>query len=175
MSTRKDAPPRPTGTGLAAQFFQWVWDQLAAGRFPLIDTPTVKWDRNSGGYAANIVPRGTSATGSGSSAGFAGDYAPTKTYVANQTVRVMVSDNLTFRFWFEYAAIKAVPVSQAIPAQQPPAYTLIATLPGAGGYNYVITYFLQGNGVPNGPGSFGDTAWWKLLSFSSQQYQAFPT
>ena len=64
MSTRKDAPPRPTGTGLAAQFFQWVWDQLAAGRFPLIDTPTVKWDRNSGGYAANVVPKGFSGSSS---------------------------------------------------------------------------------------------------------------
>ena len=117
MSTRKDAPPRPTGTGLAAQFFQWVWDNLAAGRFPLIDTPTVKWDRNSGGYAANVVAKGVGVSGAQSTGGFAGDDDITKAYPNGAIVRITVSGIISgsnpagyYNIWATYGAIQNVPV-----------------------------------------------------------------
>lgn len=45
-------PPRPSGSSREAHFMQWVWDAIA-NRLKFIDTPTVKWDSTSRGFAAH--------------------------------------------------------------------------------------------------------------------------
>ena len=50
-------PRRPVGISAAAVFMQAVWDYLWGNQFPFTDTDTIKWDRTSRGYAANLVPQ----------------------------------------------------------------------------------------------------------------------
>lgn len=45
-------PPRPTGTSRFHLFMQAVHDRLFGGKFPFIDTDSVKWERGASGYSA---------------------------------------------------------------------------------------------------------------------------
>jgi len=59
-------PRKPSDPGGNwSQFFQFliaVWEMLWNGGFPFKDTPTVKWDRSSTGYAAHAAPPAAAGT-----------------------------------------------------------------------------------------------------------------
>ena len=77
-------PRKPTGTSRKMLFFTAVWEFLWGGKFPFIDTDTVKWDRGGSGYAANVKAARGGAGGSS---------------VAMYRLKSVQGDYITVRTW----------------------------------------------------------------------------
>lgn len=88
----KYLPPKPSvSSGQHSGFHMFceaVWDAIFGGRFPFVDTDTVKVSRSPSGYAFNAVVIGGGGTGGGQESDFAGVYVPGQIYNSFQTVVV---------------------------------------------------------------------------------------
>lgn len=80
-------PRKPSGNSPFHRFSVAVWDYLFGGKFPLIDTDSVKWDRSPLGYAARATLPSAGGKGSAKS-DYAGLYVPGQIYDALQWVVV---------------------------------------------------------------------------------------
>ena len=86
-------PRKPVGTSAAWMFFKAVWDMLWGGKFPFIDTDSVKWDRSESGYAARAAL--PSATGKSAQFQITGEWDPARTYSASVVNGVTVCEVAT--------------------------------------------------------------------------------
>ena len=81
-------PDKPSGTSRFLLFCIAVWEYLFNGKFPFIDTDTVKVERGPNGYAFKAsLPTAGGKAGSVKS-DYAGIYVPGQSYDALQTVVV---------------------------------------------------------------------------------------
>src|ERR1017187_8327346 len=86
-------PRRPSGTSQFMLFCIAVWDYLFGGKFPFIDTDTVKWDRSSNGYAARAAQPAAGGRTSNANGHIRGEYISTEDYLTDDEVSVASGAN----------------------------------------------------------------------------------
>ncbi len=86
-------PRKPVGNSQFMLFCISVWDMLWNGKFPFIDTDSVKWKRSQTGYAAYAALPGTGGSGQGVSANFTGEWDPARIYSAPQIAIISLGSN----------------------------------------------------------------------------------
>jgi hypothetical protein len=134
MSRKTYIPPKPSGQSPRQMARRAIWDLLFGGMFPFIDTPSVKWDRGAGGYAANAkIPPSGGASGFRFAKPREGD--PTKSYKFEECVHFATTSALVTTGIIDLADqsggdetthLKLVPAGLWVALQAVPAKTTVS-------------------------------------------------
>jgi len=83
-------PRKPTGSTDFMVFCIAVWESLWGGKFPFIDSDTVRWNRGPNGYSAIAA----ATRGAGSAAlQITGEWDPGRTYSTGQVAIISLGSN----------------------------------------------------------------------------------
>ena len=97
-------PRKPVGTSQFMLFSIAVWDYLFGGKFPFIDTDTVKWDRGPNGYAARAAQPAAGGGGSSPTLQITGEWDPGRTYKTQEVAIISMGSNAGTYVYINQAA-----------------------------------------------------------------------